>query len=122
MIDFENKAVFKLKQSPDYAEKVEALLVPGEKVLDSFQALRDGVVFTDKRIIAINVQGLTGSKKDFTSLPYSKMTAFSVETAGTFDLDAELQLYYSGLGQVSFEFKGSCNLTAIAQMIAAATL
>jgi len=101
---------------------VEALLVPGEQVLDSFQALRDGVVFTDKRIIAINVQGLTGSKKDFTSLPYSKMTAFSVETAGTFDLDAELQLYYSGLGQVSFEFKGSCNLTAIAQMIAAATL
>ncbi|HSG61773.1 MAG TPA: PH domain-containing protein [Pseudomonadales bacterium] len=122
MIDFDNKTVFKLKQSPDYAEKVQALLLPGEEVLDAFQSMRDGVVFTSKRIIAINVQGLTGSKKDFTSLPYAKMTAFSIETAGTFDLDAELQLYYSGLGKVTFEFKGSSNLTAIAKMIAAATL
>ena len=68
------------------------------------------VVFTDKRIIAVNVQGITGKKKDFTTLPYSKISAYSVETAGTFDLDSELDLYYSGVGRVRFEFKGSSDI------------
>lgn len=54
--------------------------------------MRDYVVFTNKRLIACNVQGITGSKKDFTSLPYSKLQAFSIETAGTLDMDAELTL------------------------------
>jgi hypothetical protein len=66
--------------------------------------LRDYVAFTSKRIVAVNVQGMTG--KDFTSLPYSKIQAFSIESAGTFDLDAELELWFSGLGKVKFEFKG----------------
>ncbi|HEY8568405.1 PH domain-containing protein, partial [Microbulbifer sp.] len=70
MIDFNNKSVFKLKQNADFAEKVAPLLLDGEEVLDSFKSMRDGVVFTSKRIIALNVQGITGSKKDFTSLPY----------------------------------------------------
>ena len=47
--------------------------------------MRDCVVFTSKRIIAVNVQGISGKKKDFTSLPLAKVQAFSVETAGTFD-------------------------------------
>lgn len=117
MIDFSNKQLFKLKQNGDYADKVGELLLPGESVIDAFKSMRDGVVFTDKRIIAVNVQGITGSKKDFTSLPYKNIVAYSVETAGTLDIDAELEIYFSALGQVRFEFSGSTNLVAISRAI-----
>ncbi len=62
-------------------------------------------------------RGGTGTKKDFTSLPYSKIQAFSVETAGVFDLDAELEIYFSGLGKVKFEFSGESDIGAIGRMI-----
>ena len=79
--------------------------------------MRDYVVFTNKRIIAVNVQGVTGKKKDFSSLPYSKIQAFSVETAGTLDLDSELELWFSGLGRVKFEFSGSSDIVKIGHLI-----
>ncbi|GAB3882419.1 PH domain-containing protein [Kibdelosporangium lantanae] len=77
--------------------------------------------FTNKRLIAVNV-GMTGKKKDFTSLPYSKIQAFSVETAGVLDLDAELDLWFSGLGNVRLEFKGSADIRTIGQTIASYVL
>ena len=60
---------------------------------------------------------MTGKKKDFSSLPYSKITAFSVETAGVFDMDSELEMYFSGLGKVKFEFTGRSNIVQIGQII-----
>jgi hypothetical protein len=122
MIDFENKNYFKLKQDADYADKVRELLIDGEEIIDAYKTMRDGVVFTTSRIIAVNVQGMTGSKKDYTSLPYKNIVAYSVETSGTFDLDAELQVYYSALGMVNFEFTGSTEILQIARHIAAHAL
>lgn len=89
--------------------------------MSSCSSMRDYVVFTNKRVISVNVQGLTGKKKDFTSLPYSKVQAFSIETAGHFDLDSELQLVFSSLGTVIFEFTGASNVKEIAQLIAASS-
>ena len=76
------------------------------------------MVFTNKRVIAVNAQGITGMRKDYTSLPYSKVQSFSVETAGTIDLDAELDLWFSGLGVVRFESKGQVDVRQLSQMIA----
>jgi hypothetical protein len=117
MIDFDNKTVFKLKQNPEYAEKVSALLLPDENIVDSYSSMRDGVVFTNKRLIAINVQGLTGSKKDYTSMPYKNIVAYSVETSGTFDLDSELELYFSAIGKIRFEFSGKTAIVEISKYI-----
>ena len=122
MIDFQNKTVFKLKPNKEYAAMVSDLLVPGEEPLLAFKSMRDGVIFTNRRIIAVNVQGLTGKKKDFTSLPYSKMVAYSVESAGTFDLDSELEIYFSALGKVRFEFSGNTDIRSISRLIAEAIL
>ncbi len=120
MIDFNNKTIIKLSLDKNPKEKdVFDLLAPGEQVVSSYSSMRDYVVFTNKRVISVNVQGLTGKKKDFTSLPYSKVQAFSIETAGHIDLDSELQLVFSGLGTVVFEFNGSSNIKEIAQLIAA---
>ncbi len=119
MIDFNNKGFFKLKQNDEYGELVSNLLLPDERVVGAYKSMRDGVIFTNKRIIAVNVQGLTGSKKDFTSLPYKNIVAYSVETAGTFDLDSELEIYFSSLGQVRFEFSGKTAVVEISKLISA---
>ena len=92
MIDFSNASVFKLKKvdASKFSSEMNDILIEDEKIIGCYQDVRDHVVFTNKRVIAVNVQGITGKKKDFTTLPYSKITAYSVETAGTFDLESEL--------------------------------
>ena len=119
MIDFTNGSVFKLKPCAieEIAQDVAPLLIHGESLASAFRGVRDFVVFTDKRLIAVNIQGITGKKRDFTSLPYSKIQAFSVETAGTLDLDSELEMWFSGLGKVRLEFKGRVDIRQIGQMI-----
>lgn len=119
MIDFQNKAFVKLVKTPTESvmKDITPLLIPDEDVIGAYRSIRDYVVFTDKRIISVNVQGMTGKKKDFSSLPYSKIQAFSVETAGVFDMDSELELYFSGLGKVKFEFSGSSDIVKIGQLI-----
>lgn len=119
MIDFSNAYFLKMKPVDDktYAKLVVPMFVPEEFIIGTYQSIRDGVVFTNKRIIAINVQGLTGKKKDFTSLPYSKIQAYSVETAGVLDTDCELDLWFSGLGKVRFEFIHTMNIAEICKLI-----
>lgn len=119
MIDFQNAAFLKLKpvKDSDFSGMISPLFVNGEQIIQSFRGIRDGVVFTNKRIFAINIQGITGKKKDFTTLPYSKIQAFSVETAGVLDLDSELELWFSGLGKVKFEFIAQADVSAICRMI-----
>lgn len=118
MIDFQNAAFLKLRPvaATDYP-LADQILIPGERIIAAFKSMRDGVVFTDKRIIAVNVQGLTGKKQDFTSLPYRKITSFSVETAGVLDLDAELDLWFSGMGKVRFEFGAKADIIELCKII-----
>lgn len=119
MIDFNNASFFKLNMvgNDAFLSQVAPILVADEAILSTYKGIRDGVVFTNKRIIAINVQGLTGKKKDFTSLPYSKIQVYSVETSGVFDLDSELELWFSGVGKVKFEFTSNSNVSEICKSI-----
>ena len=119
MIDFENAKYLKLSpvENDSFAKLVQPILVPGEDVIQSLQTVRDGILFTTKRIITINIQGVIGKKKDFTSLPYSKIQAFSIESAGIFDLDNELELWFSGLGKIRFEFDAKANVAELCRII-----
>ncbi len=124
MIDYKNSSYQKLKKVSDneFAGTIQPMMIQGESIVSTYKSMRDGVVFTNKRIIAINIQGITGSKKDFTSLPYNKISAYSVETSGTLDLDSELEMWFSGLGKVKFEFKSNANVAEICRIISAYTL
>ena len=119
MIDFQNGTFVKLGpvDPSALASELSPLLIDGEVVLLAFKGMRDSVVFTSKRLISINVQGLTGKKRDYSSLPLNRIQAWSVETAGTFDLDSELDLWFSGLGRVRLEFKGSVDIRQLSQII-----
>ncbi len=124
MIDFTNASYLKLRSVPvdHYANTVKTLLLPNEHIEAAYQSIRDGLVFTDLRIITINVQGVTGKKKDFTMLPYNRVQAFSIETAGVIDLDCELELWFSGLGRVKLEFTRDSDVGFLCRLIAAHTL
>ena len=100
MIDFNNASFIKLNMvgNDAFSSQILPILIDGETFLSSYKGIRDGVVFTNKRIIAVNVQGITGKKKDFTSMPYSKIQVYSVETSGVLDMDSELELWFSGVG------------------------
>ncbi|MGF1910012.1 PH domain-containing protein [Vibrio kasasachensis] len=119
MIDFKNSSVFKLKpiEVSKSRDDFHKFLIDGEEILAAFKSVRDQVIFTNKRVIAANVQGITGSKVDYTSLPYSKVNAFSVETSGTFDLDCEIELYLSEIGRVRFEIKGSFDIVQFNRIV-----
>ena len=120
MIDFNSNGFFaRLRQvnTNEFGDIINDFLIDGECVISAYKSIRDGVVFTNKRIIAINVQGLTGKKQDYTSIPYSKISTFSLETAGLLDLDAELEVYLSGVGQVKFQFTQSTNVKEICKAI-----
>jgi hypothetical protein len=120
MIDFQNGSVFKLTPCDpgQVGPTVAPLMIQGEQIVSAFKTVRDFVVFTDKRVIAVNIKGITGKKRDFSSLPYNKVQAWSVETAGSFDLDAELELWFSGLGRVRLEFKGNSDIIRLGHTIA----
>ncbi len=124
MIDFQSPEFIRLKQTNNdtYQKLLVPLLIEGEEIVSSYQGTRDGIVFTNKRIIAINIQGVTGKKKDITSMPYNKIQAYSVETSGVFDLDTELELYFSTIGKIRFSFSGSCDMVRICRVISTYTL
>lgn len=118
MFDFQNPEYIKLKATKDRFEKELApILIHGEDVIDCYKSVRDGVIFTNKRIIVISVEGVTGKKKDITSFPYSKIQSFSVETSGVFDIDSELELWLSGMGKARFEFTGGTNVYDVCRLI-----
>jgi hypothetical protein len=75
---------------------LEAILAEDERVERAFRLVRDLLIFTNRRFILIDRQGMTGKKTSYDSIPYRAITHFAVETAGHFDLEAELKIWISG--------------------------
>ena len=85
--------------------ELQPLLIEGEKVEIAFKLWRDKIIFTNKRLITIDKQGVTAKKVDYRSIPYSKIVQFSKESAGVLDLDAELKVWVTSLPEpLKFEF------------------
>jgi hypothetical protein len=100
-------------------KELEALLVDGEQLVRAFRILRDLFVFTDKRLILIDKQGMTGKKAEYHSIPYKSISHFSVETAGTFDADAELKIYISSsTTPIQREFKRGTDIIGVQKALA----
>lgn len=72
------------------------ILARDERIEKAYKLIRDLFIFTNKRLILVDKQGLTGKKVEYHSIPYKSITHFSIETAGSFDLDAELKIWISG--------------------------
>ncbi|TCJ05434.1 PH domain-containing protein [Cytobacillus praedii] len=87
-------------------KELEVIAVQNERVEKAYILIRDLIVFTNTRLILIDKQGMTGKKVEYHSIPYKSITHFSVETAGTFDMDAELKIWISSTtNPISKQFK-----------------
>jgi len=101
-------------------EKYGRLLIENENIELGFKLLRDTFMFTNKRLIIIDVQGITGSKSEYKSMPYKSISRFSLETSGTFDLDAELKIWISSENtpSVSKKFNKSIDVYEVQKYLA----
>ena len=97
--------------------EVPTLLVNGENMVMAFQTVRDQVIFTDKRIFVVNVQGITGKRTSYYSYPYSKVQYFGIETAGVLDIDSELVFAFSNGAKLQFDFKSKVDIRKISMMV-----
>lgn len=103
----------------DVEKDLELIITETEQVERAFKLIRDLIVFTDKRLILIDKQGVTGKKIDYHSIPYKSITHFSIETGGHFDLDAELKIWISSNHEpVSKEFKKGSNIYDVQKALA----
>jgi hypothetical protein len=98
---------------------LNAILIDGERVVRAFRIVRDLFIFTDKRLILIDKQGITGKKAEYHTIPYKNISHFSVETAGTFDMDAEMKIYISGnMNPYEREFKRGADIKGVQKTLA----
>ena len=97
-------------------------LIDGEEMVMAFKVVRDVHALTSRRILSLDVQGLTGSKKEVRSIAYNKISAFSVESSGTFDMDAELKIWVSGLPMIEIKLDKDTPIKDIQALLASKTL
>lgn len=99
------------------------MLVDGEQLLAAYRVLRDSMVFTTKRLILVDKQGVTGSKAEYHTIPYARIVRFSKESAGIMDLEAELKIWVVGERQpIAKTFTRNDNVNEVYQLLSRAVL
>ena len=120
-VNFNTNSAFNVKpiNADAVRSEVDGLLIAGEQIEFAFQTVRDQLVFTNKRIISIDVQGITGKRKSFATMPYSKIQYFSIQTPGFMELfpDSELFVMFTNGFTAKFEFKGEVDIGKIGRML-----
>lgn len=107
-------------KNDDLLKDYGKLLIEGEVIEVGFKLIRDTFIFTTKRLILIDKQGLTGSKTEYKSISYKSISRFSVESTGTFDLDAELKIWVSSEQEPSIrkQFSKSVDVYEVQKILA----
>lgn len=121
MIDFSKDAIFNLRKidNDKINKNIPPMLIEGEAVIGVYHTVRDQVVFTNKRIITIDIQGVTGMRKEIFTLPYANVQYYAIQTVGFAEVipDAELALFFSNGMKASFEFRGRSDIVQISKII-----
>ena len=120
-ISFNKESVFNLKpiDISDVRNDVNGLLIPGEDIIAAFRTVRDQLIFTNKRIISVDIQGVTGKRKSFTTMPFSKIQYFTIQTPGFMELipDSEIFIMFADGTTATFEIKGTVDIGKIGRSI-----
>lgn len=133
MLDFNKNGLFPrlIKVGViDMPKVINDFIIDGENIIGSYRCASNSVVFTNKRIIVINHQGITvvnsngvvGKKQDYTSIPYNIIRTFSLETSGFTDQEAKLEIYINGIGNIKFCFAQDTDTKEICKSIAQCTI
>ena len=110
-------SVLKEESITENSQLIQDILINDEEIKLVYAHARDKVWFTNKRIIAMDVQGITGSKKEYRTFPYSNITSFSIETAGTFDGDSDFKIWLSGVGVFEIKFRKKLDIKKVGKFL-----
>lgn len=98
----------------DLTNEFGPILIDGEEIESAFVVWRDKWVFTNKRLILLDIQGLTGSKREYMTIPYRSVDRYSIETAGTLDDDCEMKIWIKGMHEpLVKEFKRNTDIKGL---------
>ena len=107
----------------DISKEFEPILIDGEHVESAFCVFRDKWVFTNKRLILLDIQGLTGSKREYQTIPYRSVDRYSIETAGTLDDDCEMKIWIKGMAEpLVKEFKRNTDIAGLQRALSSHVL
>ncbi len=107
----------------DLANEFGPILIPGEEIESAFVVWRDKWVFTTKRLILLDIQGLTGSKREYMTIPYRSIDRYTIETAGTLDDDCEMKLWIKGMAEpLVKEFKRNTDIKGLQRALSSHVL
>ena len=102
-------------------QDVNSLLVKGEVAISAYKTFRDSAVFTNKRLIVRDAQGLTGTKVEIYSLPYSSILMWSTENAGIVDINSEVQIW-TKIGCIKVKLRKGIDVRRFESLLANAIL
>ncbi|MBO7265278.1 MAG: PH domain-containing protein [Alistipes sp.] len=107
----------------DLANEFGPILIPGEEIESAFVVWRDKWVFTNKRLILLDIQGLTGSKREYMTIPYRSIDRYTIETAGSLDDDCEMKLWIKGMAEpLVKEFKRNTDIKGLQRALSSHVL
>lgn len=107
----------------DLAAEFSPILIQGEEIESAFVVWRDKWVFTNKRLILLDIQGLTGSKREYMTIPYRSIDRYTIETAGTLDDDCEMKLWIKGMAEpLVKEFKRNTDIKGLQRALSSHVL
>ena len=113
MADLSLNKVFNFYGEVPLSEDLKQFISPNEKIAFAVKTFRDIAVFTDKRILVADKQGITGKKIEYYSIPFKNIVTYAVETAGRFDLDSEIKLVLSGGISIELKFLKDKNMDGL---------
>ena len=117
MADISLNKVFNFYDEVPLADSLKPFISKNENIAFSVKTIRDVAVFTDKRILISDKQGITGKKTEYYAIPYSKIVTYAIETAGHFDMDSEIKLFLTGGIEIEMNFLRGKNMDQLLKKV-----
>lgn len=108
-----NKRVFNFYGEIEIPQSLMAFVSRNERALFAVKTVRDAALFTDKKVLICDKQGITGKKTEYYAIPYNKIVTYAIETAGHFDIDSEIKLFLTGGIEIEMQFLRGKNMNQL---------
>ena len=105
-----NKRVFNFYGEIEIPQSLMAFVSRNERALFAVKTVRDAALFTNKKVLISDKQGITGKKTEYYAIPYNKIVTYAIETAGHFDIDSEIKLFLTGGIEIEMQFLRGKNM------------
>ena len=112
-----SKRVFNFYGEIEIPQSLMSFVGRNEQALFAVKTVRDAALFTDKKVLICDKQGITGKKTEYYAIPYNKIVTYAIETAGHFDIDSEIKLFLTGGIEIEMQFLRGKNMDQLLRKV-----